>query len=305
MVTPDDTKSRDWRKKSARPPEAEDVEGADGSSERQSTDAPSAGTRLSAAEIHDNVLVAAKEEMRRPASELAWSSLAAGLTIGFSFLASAYLASWVPPRFASLAAAAGYPLGFILVVQARSQLFTENTLEPVIPLLHERTWGAVRRVLRLWGIVLVGNLIGALLFGVVAARTGAVPEWLQPHLQSVATEATRGSFWDNAYRAVFGGWLVALMAWMVSSTRFTTSQVIYIWLTTASIAAFAFRHSIAGAVEAFYLAAGGLAPWSVMIGSFLVPALLGNVVGGVVLVALLNHGQAGGRRGTWAEPPKP
>ena len=93
MVTPDDTKSRDWRKKSARPPEAEDVEGADGSSERQSTDAPSAGTRLSAAEIHDNVLVAAKEEMRRPASELAWSSLAAGLTIGFSFLASAYLAN--------------------------------------------------------------------------------------------------------------------------------------------------------------------------------------------------------------------
>jgi formate/nitrite transporter FocA (FNT family) len=302
-VTPDDTKTRDRRKKSARPTDAEDVDADESDGERQSTDAPSAGTRLSAAEIHDNVLVAAKEEMRRPAAELAWSSLAAGLTIGFSFLASGYLASWVPPRFASLAAAAGYPLGFILVVQARSQLFTENTLEPVIPLLHERTRRALVKVLRLWAIVLVGNLVGALLFGIVAARTAALPEWLQPHLQSVALEATRGSFWDNAYRAVFGGWLVALMAWMVSSTRFTTTQVIYIWLTTASISAFGFRHSIAGAVEAFYLAAGGVNSWAGMVGSFLVPALLGNIAGGVVLVALLNHGQAGGKRGSWAEPP--
>jgi formate-nitrite transporter family protein len=81
------------------------------------------------------------------------------------------------------------------------------------------------------------------------------------------------------------------MAWLVSSTRATGTQVLYIWITTAPIAAFGFRHSIAGAVEAFYLAVTGAAGWGAMIGGFLIPAIIGNVIGGVVLVAMLNHGQ--------------
>jgi formate/nitrite transporter FocA (FNT family) len=62
-------------------------------------------------------------------------------------------------------------------------------------------------------------------------------------------------------------------------------------LTTAPIAAFGFRHSIAGSVEAFWRAARGTATWAAMLGDFVVPAVIGNVVGGVLLVALLNHGQ--------------
>jgi formate/nitrite transporter FocA (FNT family) len=81
------------------------------------------------------------------------------------------------------------------------------------------------------------------------------------------------------------------MAWLVAATRDTTAQIILVWLTTAPIAAFGFKHSIAGAVEAFYRATLGDATWSQMIFTFEVPAILGNVVGGVVLVALVNHGQ--------------
>ncbi len=67
--------------------------------------------------------------MRRPVAELTWSSVAAGLTVSFSFLAGAYLTTWVPDRYHALANAVGYPLGFIFVVQARNQLFSENRLE--------------------------------------------------------------------------------------------------------------------------------------------------------------------------------
>jgi len=255
------------------------------------TTTPATGTRLSAAEIHENVRVVAEEEMRRPARDLGWSALAAGLTIGFSFLAAAYLTLWVPATYAPAAIAAGYPLGFIFVVQARNQLFTENTLEPVIPFLQRRDRRTFGRLLRLWVIVLIGNLIGAAIFAALAARTPLLDDPMQRALLDVAKFGTDGGFALVIYRAIFGGWLIALMAWLVSSTRATGTQVLYIWITTAPIAAFGFRHSIAGAVEAFYLALIGAASWSAMLGGFLVPAIIGNVMGGVVLVAMLNHGQ--------------
>jgi formate-nitrite transporter family protein len=260
-------------------------------SQSSDTTTPATGTRLSAAEIHENVRVTAEEEMRRPASDLGWSALASGLTIGFSFLAAAYLTLWVPVAYAPAAIAAGYPLGFIFVVQARNQLFTENTLEPVIPFLQRRDRKTFMRVLRLWTIVLIGNLIGALIFASLAARTPLLDDAMHRALIHVATLGTDGGFGLVVYRAIFGGWLVALMAWLVSSTRATGTQVLYIWLTTAPIAAFGFRHSIAGAVEAFYLSVTGAASWSAMMGGFLIPAIIGNVIGGVVLVAMLNHGQ--------------
>jgi formate/nitrite transporter FocA (FNT family) len=253
------------------------------------------GTRLSAAEIHDNVVVAADEEMRRPAVELALSGLQAGLMIGFSLLAAAYLASLVGPNAApehrAAAAAAGYPLGFILVVLARSQLFTENTLDPLLPLLERRDVRTLRGVARLWAIVLPGNLLGALCFALLAARTPMIGEPLRESLHEVAQHATEGGFGVVFYRAIFGGWLVALMAWLVASTSFTGAQIAFVWLTTAPIAAFGFKHSVAGAAEAFYRAASGRATWGEMVGAFLVPAILGNIVGGGGLVALLNHGQ--------------
>lgn len=254
---------------------------------------PAVGTRLSASEIHENVRVSAEEEMRRPAMALTWSAVAAGLTVGFGFLAGAYLTMWVPERFGPLANAVGYPLGFIFVVQARNQLFTENTLEPVIPFLQRRDLKTLKQLLRLWAIVLAGNLAGAALIALLAAHTTMLDEPMRQAMMHVAIESTQGGFGTVLYRAIFGGWLIALMAWLVSSTRGTGAQVLYIWLTTAPIAAFGFRHSIAGGVEAFYRAAMGGATWPAMVSEFLIPALIGNIIGGVVLVAMLNHGQVG------------
>lgn len=259
---------------------------------------PAVGTRLSTEEIHDNVRSTADAEMRRPAGELAFSAFEAGLMIGFSLLAAAFLGTLVAPEHRDAAAAAGYPLGFIFVVLARSQLFTENTLEPLVPLLERRDLATLTAVLRIWGIVLAGNLLGALAFALIVAHTPLVEASLRPSIAHVAEHATSGGFGLVFFKAIFGGWLVALMAWLVSSTGFTGAQIAFVWLTTAPIAAFGFKHSIAGAVEAFYRAATGGASWGEMIGGFLVPALLGNVLGGGVLVALLNHGQvtAGKRR---------
>lgn len=266
--------------------EKKDDPGSSGDSE------PSVGTRLSAHEIHDNVKRAAEEELERPSGALAFSAVAAGITITASFLASAWASTLADgERLKEALAAAAYPLGFVLVVIGRQQLFTENTLEPVIPLLDRFTGRRFAKMMRLWAVVLAGNIVGGLLMAFFAARTEMVPHELRLALDRVAEHTTEGGFTIVFWRAIFAGWLVAMMAWLVAATRMTGAQIALIWLTTAPIAALGFRHSIAGAVEAFYRALRGGAPWDAMLGDFLLPAVLGNAVGGVLLVALLNHGQ--------------
>jgi len=280
---------------------ATEPQGKKKSESQASDEGPEKGTRYSAAEIHENVLVAAEEELERPFSELAMSGLASGLLIGFSFLATALAESLLPPKLHALGAAIGYPLGFVFVVMARHQLFTENTLEPVIPLLEHRSAKALRKVLRLWAIVLPANLIGALLCGLVVARTELLEPSVRASLFSVAERSMSGGFLLVFYKGIWAGWLVALMAWLVASTRESLAQIALVWLTVAPIGALGFKHSIVGAVEGFFSVFTQRMSLGGMLGSFEIPSLLGNVLGGVVLVALVNHGQVGESKKSEAE----
>lgn len=269
-----------------------------GEAEPQEASGPRS-TRLTAGQIYDNVRVAAQQELRRPAAALFWSATAAGLTIGFSFLAGAYLMGLAPAAYSGAATAMGYPLGFVFVVLARGQLFTENTLEPIIPMLHSPTLKTLRQLVSLWVVVLIGNLAGGCVFAAILALTPMLSDSLRPALIAVAKTGTDGGFWLVALRAIYAGWLIALMAWLIASTRATGAQVLMIWITTAPISALGFRHSVAGSVEAFYRAFEHTAGWREMAGSFIVPAVVGNIIGGFVFVALLNHGQvAADRAGT-------
>lgn len=253
------------------------------------------GTRFSASEIHDNALGTAESEAERPVSSLLWSAFAAGLVIGFSFLASAFAAHVFPDEpVRRFAMALAYPIGFVFVVMGRSELYTENTLKPVVPLLEYRDRRSLNALLRIWGALLLGNLIGALVLGWLLARTSAIDVVLRPSMDAVAAEATRGSFGGIFYLAIYGGWLIALLAWLLGATHNAMAQLTIIWLTTGCISAFGFRHSIAGAVEAFYRVFTNDATWQAMLGGFITPAVLGNTVGGVVLVALLNYAQVKG-----------
>jgi formate/nitrite transporter FocA (FNT family) len=257
---------------------------------------PESGTRLSAGEIHENVLVQAEDEMRRPAFDLFWSAITAGLTIGWSFVGGAYVSTLVGPEYGKAAQAVLYPLGFILVIIGRSQLFTENTLEPVIPVLDHPTAEKLAKMLRLWGLVLVGNMLGAAVFALLFAHTTVVAAEVAAQMREMSVKTLEGAFGSQFYHAIFAGWLIALTAWLVSATSSTGAQIALIWLTTAPIAALEFRHSIAGSVEAFFAASSGLTTWLTAVGGFTVPAILGNIVGGVLFVAMLNHGQVSGKR---------
>lgn len=249
------------------------------------------GTRLSAVEIHRNILLPGLKELQRPGAALLWSSLASGMVIGFTFVGGAYASSLVSAPYQHAAFSAVYPLGFILVIMARSELFTENTLVPVIPFLESRDGAHFLSLLRVWALLLVGNLVGAAIFGWTLARTPMVDPALQVELSRIAAVATTGSFGDMVYKGVFAGWLIGLLSWLLASTHATGAQIALIWICTAPLSALHFRHSIAGSVEAFYRAAAGGAGWGEMFGGFVVPAVIGNAIGGVLMVAILNYGQ--------------
>src|SRR5215217_5213670 len=168
---------------------------ADGTPQENGEESESPGTRLSVHEIHENITTAAEEELERPAPSLLWSALGSGLTIGFSFLAGSYLSTLVEgDKYKEAMVALAYPLGFIFVVLGRHQLFTEQTLEPVLPLLEHPSRKRFGKLLRLWGLVLVANLVGAILMALVCALTPLLKLDLLTAMDQVARTATEGGF---------------------------------------------------------------------------------------------------------------
>ncbi len=252
---------------------------------------PETGTRLSALEIHENIRAPAVEELERPASSLFFSALAAGMLIGFTFVACAFVSHYAPDPYKHALASLAYPVGFMFVIMGRNELFTENTLEPIIPLLHKRDRRTLRQMLRMWGLLILGNLLGAVLFAWLLGRTTMIEPSLHSSLQDVSAQTLAGGFGEVFYKALFGGWLIALLAWLLATTAETIAQIAIIWITVTPIFAFHFRHSIAGSVEVFYRAFTGTSGWGEVLGSFVLPALIGNAIGGVVMVALFNYAQ--------------
>ena len=246
--------------------------------------------------VYEAVRLEGEEELERHAVALAWSALAAGLSMGFSLLAEAALTSYLPDApWRPLIARAGYSLGFLIVILGRQQLFTENTLTVILPLLLHKNLEMVVKVLRLWSIVLSANIAGTFLFALLIARTHFLEPAVQRAMIDIASTHIGQGFWTIVLRAVFAGWLIALMVWMLPDA--SSSRVVVILIITYVISICSLSHIIAGSTNVFVLVALGKISFLRYVTGFFIPTLLGNIVGGVSLVAALAHGQVlGGKK---------
>ncbi len=239
--------------------------------------------------LYETIRLEGEQELDRPAWALVWSGLAAGLSMGFSMVAMALLRAALPEApWAKLIVFLGYSVGFLIVIVARQQLFTENTLTPVIPLLHNKTWATLVRVLRLWSIVLGTNLIGTFAFALAVRATGIFPPEVERALARIGQDALAGGFVSHFSRAIFSGWLIALMVWMLAGAQARAFVVVMI---TYLIGLAQLSHVIAGSTEAFYAVLNGDASVSDYLVHFLLPVGLGNMLGGIALVSALNYAQ--------------
>lgn len=246
-------------------------------------------SRLTASEIFARAIQVGEEELKRSAAGLAFSGLAAGLAMGLSGLGSAAIAAelgWGRGSF--LVVSLLYPLGFIAVIVGCAQLFTENTLFPVILVLDRRRH--LRNTARLWLVVLGTNIAGALVFALLMVVTPTLDQGTRAALEHLGRDAVQGSWGHVFWAGVAGGWIIALVAWVVTASRFTIAQVALIWLLTFVVGAAHLAHCIAGsagilcAVLAGHVSTGHYLYW-------LSAATVGNTLGGVVIVSLLNYGQ--------------
>lgn len=239
--------------------------------------------------VHEAIRKQGEDELARPVSALAWSGLAAGLSMSFSFMAEGILRAHLPDApWRHLLVSLGYPAGFIIVIIARQQLFTENTLTAVIPVLAGRRWITARKALRLWAVVLTANLIGAHIAAWVLGNTGLFPPEVRNAFDELGREAIHISPGLALLKGVFSGWLIALMVWMLAAAR---TQVGIILILTYLCGLGQFTHVIAGSTDVLFLVFTGAHGWLDWAIAYLLPTLAGNIIGGVSLVSVLNHAQ--------------
>ena len=247
-------------------------------------------SRLPAPLIYEIVRRMGEEEMARPVASLWWSGVAAGLSISFSLLAQAILQAHLPAAsWRPLVTSLGYPVGFLIVVLARQQLFTENTITAVLPVAAEFTAVNLRKLARLWAIVFAANLTGT----AAAAVFCSLPPVLTPELRDVMIDISRQilepSWIESFFRAISAGFLIAAMVWLIPSAEAAAFHVIT--LMTYLIGVGGFQHIVAGSVEAFLLVANGQLGLGHLIVDFLIPVFLGNIVGGTALFTLISCAQ--------------
>ncbi|PSP61718.1 transporter [Halobacteriales archaeon QH_8_64_26] len=268
------------------------------SSEHAASGAPVAGwavgDRFSADEVFQRVLASADEEIATGARELFLSGLAAGFAIVITFLGHAAMSAYFPES--TPLAALLYPLGFIYIILGRYQLYTENTLPPV-GLVMTRL-ASIPLLLRVWTIVLAGNVLGAALGVLVLANSQVLsPPAMEAGLEFTRTGLETG-WWDVFFKALFAGWLVAGVVWLNHASRDTIARFFLVYIVFYTIAAAELYHVVTTAADGlFFLFAAESGPGAFAVFyEFWLPVLLGNTIGGVFLVALVNYGQAERRR---------
>lgn len=245
---------------------------------------------LSAAAVHRAIEDEGREEMKRPSAALAWSGLAAGLSMGFSLVAEGLLLAHLPdapwrPAVAKL----GYSVGFVIVTMGRQQLYTENTLTAVLPVLMAPTARNVYLVVRLGAIVLAANLFGALLFAWVTAVTTAFPTEARQAFLELGVAAARFDFWSALIKGIYAGWLIAVMVWLMPAAEGAKFYVIV--MVTYIVGLGELTHIVAGSAEVLYAVIEGHVSPGAYVFRYAIPTLIGNTLGGVLLVAALNHAQ--------------
>lgn len=240
--------------------------------------------------IHEHIRQDGEKEMERDAMALLWSAIAAGLSMGASLLAKGIFhvqLEGVPGGF--LLENLGYTFGFIIVIMARQQLFTENTVTAVLPVMQNPTLGNFGLLMRLWGVVLLGNILGT---GIAAWAFEYMPifdEATRDAFVKIGMDVMKNSPTEMFANAIISGWLIATMIWMFPAAG--AAKIVVIILMTWLIALGDTTHIVVGSVEIIYLVFNGTLHWGDFFWPFALPTLAGNICGGTFIFALMSHAQ--------------
>ncbi|MDN8220831.1 formate/nitrite transporter family protein [Acinetobacter baumannii] len=230
------------------------------------------------------------EELDRPTAALIFSGIAAGLVISFSFVFKAIIASYIPTDaiWTDLITNFGYTIGFLIAILGHMQLFTENTITTVVPLFKPFTLDKLRAIGRLWGIVILCNIIGTALASLFFLTTDLFTPNIDKALDELAHHVASFSATQNLLNGVMSGLLIAALVWMLPSV---SNKFLVIFFMTYLIGLGDFTHVVVGSTEMSYLVWQGEASLGEYLFNFLIPTTIGNIIGGTGVFTLLIYGQ--------------
>jgi len=243
--------------------------------------------KFSSDEVFQRIVADADHEITSGVRELFFSALAGGFAITITLLV---YASMYPKTDSAIGAAMLYPIGFIYIIIGGYQLYTENTLPPVALTLERLA--SIPALLRHWGIVAAGNFAGGAIGAVVLAYGGV----FSPEAAAVAADlAVEGVYetsrWELFFKGAFAGLIVAGVVWMNFAARDTVTRLLVVYIAFLTIPLANLFHVVVSFTEATYLMLTGDLPLLLAMTDFVVPVMLGNTIGGVVLVTIVNYYQ--------------
>lgn len=241
--------------------------------------------------IHEVIRRQGEEELARPVGSLFWSGIAGGLAITTSVFAEGALRHKLPAGMPGREAISdlGYSLGFLMVVLGRMQLFTEQTIVTVLPVMAAPGWRRLGLAARLWAVVFAANMVGTCVAAAVSLWLPLVEPPLLASMIEISSELLRKTPLDILRQGIPAGFLIASVAWIRGGISSGDFWVVFV--LTYAIALGGFTHVVAGSAEAFLLLFAGQAGLGQVLGGIILPALLGNIIGGTGLFALLAHAQ--------------
>ena len=243
-----------------------------------------------AAVLHEIIRYQGDQELERTLAALWWSALAAGLSMGLSLMAMGLFYARLPEGdSAQVIASIGYSAGFLAVILARQQLFTENTLTAVLPVMTAPTLANFGRLLRLWSVVLLGNLAGTLLVAWVMLELPIFDSKTDVAFLEVGRKVIMNDVSQMFAKGIVSGWMIATMVWMIPSMEH--AKIWIILMITYLMALGDFTHIVVGSVEVSYLVWAGDETWSSFWLEFALPTLAGNIIGGSFIFGLISHAQ--------------
>ncbi|WP_024681308.1 formate/nitrite transporter family protein [Pseudomonas syringae] len=253
-----------------------------------------------AAVLHETIRIQGDHELERSVAALWWSALAAGLTMGLSLMAMGLLKSRLEGIPGShVISSLGYSAGFLAVILARQQLFTENTITAVLPVMSKLNLANIGRLLRLWAVVLTGNLAGTLLVAYVMLNLPIFDTSTDKAFLEIGRKVMENDLGQMFSKGIVSGWMIATMVWMIASME--NAKIAIIVLITYLMALGDFTHIVVGSAEVSYLVFAREIAWKDFWFAFAGPTLAGNIIGGSFIFALISHAQIRSEKDTTAK----
>lgn len=250
------------------------------------------------AEVIDAAMNTGQNKLRLQASgytSFVILTMLAGVYIAFGGTLSLIIGYGFPgltadnPALQKLLSGAMFPIGLILVVVLGAELFTGNNALLMPPLMAKKC--SLRDVLVNWALVYLGNFLGAILFVLVMVYFVGLtaPEPYHSAIIGIAQAKVSMPWLVVMVKGIGANWCVCLAIWLALSAKSSGAKMFGCWLPVMAFVALGYEHSIA---NMFFIPCGMLegadvTAWQ-MIWRNLIPATIGNIIGGALLVGCIH-----------------